>query len=115
MNPAGSVVLFLVLSAVGLLGVRVGIAAAGRWPRCESIAPGRVDTLRSHIDDLRARIDAEPPMPKKKAVSRGPGPKRHFPGTWANCQVCGRPLTDPTSMYRGVGPTCFARTRRYFP
>jgi len=25
------------------------------------------------------------------------------------CQDCGKPLTDPTSVARGIGPDCFAR------
>lgn len=50
-----------------------------------------------------------PPVPWRTA------PPKHIPGAWTNCNVCGRPLTDPMSRYRGVGPTCFGRTGRYYP
>lgn len=106
--------IFVVCSAVGLFGVYLGIQAANRWPRYPDLAPV-ANSLRAEIVKLKERIDYEPPKPKKRSVARAVGPRKNIPGAWNNCQVCGRPLTDPTSRYRGVGPTCFARTRRYFP
>jgi len=29
-----------------------------------------------------------------------------------NCRICGRLLTNPVSVERGVGPVCWARLRR---
>ncbi len=29
-----------------------------------------------------------------------------------NCNICGRPLTAPKSVARGVGPVCWAKLKR---
>ncbi|MFE2560628.1 DUF6011 domain-containing protein [Streptomyces sp. NPDC059352] len=30
-------------------------------------------------------------------------------GDYTHCLVCNRPLTDPESVIRGVGPSCWSR------
>lgn len=44
-----------------------------------------------------------------------PEPQERLPGQWNRCLECGRPLSDPTSRFRGVGPDCFRRTGIYYP
>lgn len=42
-------------------------------------------------------------------------PPERLPGQWTHCNVCGRPLSDRTSRYHGVGPDCLRRTGIHYP
>ena len=65
-------------------------------------------------DGLKRPELALPPAPSPRLDLPGEPPKT-IRGGWTNCNVCGRPLTDGVSRYRGVGPTCLERTGIHYP
>lgn len=58
--------------------------------------------------------------PKAKAVKAPKEPKEpkeatvHSRMLAGNCRVCGKVITNPTSMHRGVGPVCYSAMVRTF-
>ena len=46
-----------------------------------------------------------------KVVKRKQGCESYTPGKYASnfCRICGRGLTDPLSVSRGIGPECYGK------
>jgi hypothetical protein len=82
----------------------VGILGSGPVLRPEPSRPQSLDYPVRRIREFQPPPLADPRAPPERVV-----------GGWMHCKICGRPLTDRLSRYRGVGPTCFSRTRIYYP
>jgi hypothetical protein len=87
--------------------LRVLRMALGPIPVGLDLAPPRPSLLDPPTLRLPAFVPPQPRLP--------PRPPERLPGQWERCNVCNRPLTDPTSRWRGIGPDCFARTRVHWP
>src|SRR4051794_15118564 len=103
--------------APALLGWRGSVAARKWWhkaqrdmgPRPSSAGPPPVRpvSLDRPILSLPAFHPPKPHLPT--------APTERLPGQWTRCNVCHRPLTDPTSRWRGIGPDCFQRHNVHWP
>lgn len=97
----------LLLQAFALQGrAEALLNSLGHKPRLYP-SPGRPEGL----DPPSFRAPKAPTVP----LHLPPAPPSTLRGRWTHCRECGRPLTDPLSRRRGVGPSCFARTGAYYP
>lgn len=62
------------------------------------------------IPELGARVDRET-SPGMRALGQAEAILDNLHAA-TRCQICGRDLTDPVSVKRGIGPDCIAKLRR---
>ena len=82
-------------------------AELGPRPTDPDPVPGRPALLDPPELQRPAFVPPTPRLPARPAA--------YLPGQWDRCNICHRPLTDPLSRWRGIGPDCFRRHRVHWP
>jgi hypothetical protein len=70
-----------------------------------------VTELNAERDDYKRRLDTLTELIKRRVAEFGGSPRAEMIAgarVTGNCAICGRGLTDPLSLERGIGPECFS-------
>ena len=86
----------------------------GKSVKASQVTPAyqeKFDTCEKCAKNRENRIRFEAQLAEEKAQRRRDAVERRIAniGKHENCMVCSRPLTDPESVSRSIGPDCFQK------